>query len=216
MGSDDALPPDIPTDPEQFVSELFARYEHASNEIGLFHRCAGALAGVLRGDEDPLTLLFGSGEPSAGDLYIKAPVGRAANRMLGDAVKALVAEMPEDRRFRIVEVGAAPAPATASVLPELPEGRFDYTYTDISAGFFAEAEAQFGDADGGIEYRVLDIEKDPVEQGFESHGYDLVIASNVLHATRYLEETLGHCRELLAPSGSYSPSRTSWARTGWT
>ena len=201
VGADDPLPADIPGDPDQFVSELLARYEHASNEIGLFHRCAGALAGVLRGDEDPLTLLFGSGEPSAGDLYIKAPVGRAANRMLGDAVKALVAELPEDRRLRIIEVGAGTGSATASVLPELPEGRFDYVYTDISAGFFAEAEAQFGDADGGIVYGVLDIESDPVEQGHESHGYDLVIASNVLHATRYLEETLGHCRELLAPSG---------------
>ena len=201
VGADDPLPADIPVDPDQFVDELLARYEHASNEIGLFHRCAGALARVLRGDDDPLTLLFGSGEPSAGDLYIKAPVGRAANRMLGDAVKALVAELPEDRRLRIIEIGAGTGSATASVLPELPEGRFDYIYTDISAGFFAEAEAQFGDADGGIVYRVLDIENDPVEQGFESHGYDLVIASNVLHATRYLEETLGHCRALLAPSG---------------
>ena len=201
VASGDPLPPGVPGDPEQFAAELLARYEHASNEIGLFHRCAGALAGVLRGDEDPLTLLFGSGEPSAGDLYIKAPVGRAANRMLGDAVKALVAELPDDRRLRIIEVGAGTGSATASVLPELPEGRFDYMYTDISAGFFAEAEAQFGAADAGIEYRVLDVENDPVAQGFESHGYDLVIASNVLHATRYLEETLGHCRELLAPSG---------------
>ena len=47
----------------------------------------------------------------------------------------------------------------------------------------------------------MDIEKDPIDQGFDSHGYDLLIASNVLHATRYLEETLGHCRDLLAPSG---------------
>ena len=38
-------------------------------------------------------------------------------------------------------------------------------------------------------------------QGFDAHGYDLLIASNVLHATRFLQETLGHCRELLAPSG---------------
>ena len=201
VASDDPDPAGIPGDSEQFVAELLGRYEHASNEIGLFHRCAGALARVLRGDEDPLTLLFGSGEPSAGDLYIKAPVGRAANRMLGDTMKALIAELPEDRRLRIIEVGAGTGSATASVLPELPEGRFDYVYTDISAGFFAEAEAQFGAADVGIEYRVLDIEKDPVEQGFEPHAYDLVIASNVLHATRYLEETAGFCRELLAPSG---------------
>ena len=48
---------------------------------------------------------------------------------------------------------------------------------------------------------MLDIEKDPIAQGFDAHGYDLVIASNVLHATRYLEETLANCRALLAPAG---------------
>ena len=48
---------------------------------------------------------------------------------------------------------------------------------------------------------MLDIETDPVAQGFDAYGYDLVIAANVLHATRYLNETLSHCRQLLAPSG---------------
>ncbi|MYA60939.1 MAG: SDR family NAD(P)-dependent oxidoreductase, partial [Chloroflexi bacterium] len=100
-----------------------------------------------------------------------------------------------------IEVGAGTGSATASVLPELPAGQFDYVYTDISAGFFAEAEARFGDGDGSIDYRTLDIEKDPIAQGFDAHGYDLLIASNVLHATRSLDETLGHCRALMAPSG---------------
>ncbi|MDE0054266.1 MAG: methyltransferase, partial [Gammaproteobacteria bacterium] len=118
-----------------------------------------------------------------------------------EAVETLLAELPDGRRLRIVEVGAGTGSATASVLPELPPGRFDYTYTDISAGFFAEAEGRFGGVEAGIEYRVLDIEKDPVAQGFDSHGYDLVIASNVLHATRFLNETLEHCLDLLAPSG---------------
>ena len=201
VGSGDPLPEGIPENPEAFAAAVNERYSYASNEIGIFRRSAGALADVLCGQEDPLTLLFGSGEPSAADLYIKAPVWRAANRMLGDAVRTLLAGFPDGRRLRVIEVGAGTGSATLSVLPELPEGRFDYTYTDISAGFFAEAEARFGDGDGCIEYRVLDIEKDPVGQGFDSHGYDLLIASNVLHATRYLEETLAHCRELLAPSG---------------
>ena len=101
----------------------------------------------------------------------------------------------------MIEVGAGTGSATASVLPQLPEGQFDYMYTDISAGFFAEAESRFGDGGGCIEYRPLDIEKDPIAQGFDAHAYDLIIASNVLHATRYLDETLGHCLSLLAPSG---------------
>ncbi|MCY3952396.1 MAG: SDR family NAD(P)-dependent oxidoreductase [bacterium] len=200
-GVGDPLPADFPADPEEFADRMAAQYPHGSNEVGLFRRSAGALADVLAGRADPLTLLFSSGEPTAADLYRKAPVARAANRMLRDAVARLLSALPDGRRLRVLEVGAGTGSATAAVLPELPEGRFDYVYTDISAGFFAEAEAQFGGAEAGIDYRVLDIEVDPVEQGFDPHGYDLVIASNVLHATRLLPETLAHCREVLAPSG---------------
>ena len=201
VGPEDPLPEKMPGDLEEFATRMSELYPHGLTEIGLFRRSGNALSEVLRGREDPLTLLFSSGEPTAADLYLKAPVARAANRMLGDAVRALVAALPEGRRLRVIEVGAGTGSATASVLPELPEGLFDYMYTDISAGFFAEAEARFGDGGGCIEYRPLDIEKDPIAQGFDSHGYDLLIASNVLHATRYLEETLAHCRDLLAPSG---------------
>ena len=135
-------------------------------------------------------------------------MARAANKMLRDAVRALLARLPEGRHLRVIEVGAGTGSATTFVLPELPEGRFTYTYTDISAGFFAEAESRFGDGGGCIEYRPLDVEKEPIGQGFERHGYDLLIASNVLHATRYLQETLGHCGTSSPPPGCWSPSRT--------
>ena len=201
VGPDDPLPKGFPPDPVEFASRMTELYAHGLIEIGLFRRSGDALADVLRGEMDPLTLLFSSGEPTAADLYLKAPVARAANGLLADVVRTLVAQLPPERRLRVLEIGAGTGSATASVLPELPDGRFDYVYTDISAGFFAEAEARFGDGDGAIEYLALDIERDPVSQGFDAHRYDLLIASNVLHATRYLEETLGHCLDLLAPSG---------------
>ena len=201
VGAGDPLPDEMPRDVEAFLSEVEGRFPHAVNEIGLFRRCAGALPEVLRGDEDPLALLFGDAEPNAVDLYRRAPAWRAANGMLGEVVRTLVDESPEGRRLRVLEVGAGIGSATEYVLPVLPAGRFDYMYTDISAGFFAEAEARFSTADTSIDYRVLDIEKHPLDQGFETHGYDLVIAANVLHATRHLDETLAHCRDLLAPAG---------------
>ena len=201
VGSEDPLPDAMPDDADAFAGRMAAQYDHGSNEIGLFRRSANALPDVLRGEADALTLLFSSGEPTAADLYLKAPVARAANRLLADTITALLAELPSGRRLRVIEVGAGTGSATASVLPELPDGGYDYVYTDISAGFFSEAESRFGGAEASIDYRVLDIERDPVEQGFDAHGYDLVIASNVLHATRYLNETLAHCLALLAPSG---------------
>ena len=201
VGSEDPLPAGLADDPDAQAGRMLAQYAHGTNEIGLFRRSADALPDVLRGEADALTLLFSSGEPTAADLYLKAPVARAANRLLADATAALLAEIPGGRRLRVIEVGAGTGSATASVLPELPDGGYDYVYTDISAGFFSEAESRFGGAEASIDYRVLDIEKDPVEQGFDAHGYDLVVASNVLHATRYLNETLAHCLALLAPSG---------------
>ena len=201
VGPGDPMPDVLPSDLEEFASWMTEHYPDGLIEFGLFRRSGLALANVLRGQNHALTLLFSSGEPNAADLYLKAPVARAANRLLADAIQALLAKLPKDRRLKVIEVGAGTGSATASVLQELPEGRFDYMYTDISAGFFAEAEARFGDAGGCIEYRPLDIEKDPIEQGYDSHGYDLIIASNVLHATRYLNETLAHCAALLAPSG---------------
>ena len=200
-GQEDS-PPDGPEgDTERLAASMLERHPRGTSEIGLLARCGKALADVLRGRADPVALLFGDDGPSAADLYRTAPALRAANRLVGDVVAAAAARLPEGRHLRVIEVGAGTGSATAAVLGSLPAGRFDYTYTDVSAGFFAAAEERFGQPASGITYRVLDIEADPAAQGFDPHGYDLVIAANVLHATRDLCKTLAHCRELLAPGG---------------
>lgn len=51
------------------------------------------------------------------------------------------------------------------------------------------------------DYRKLDIEQDPVLQGFQPESYDLVIASNVLHATANMTKTMRNVRSLLRPGG---------------
>lgn len=49
----------------------------------------------------------------------------------------------------------------------------------------------------------MDISKDPLEQGFEPETYDLIIASNVIHATETLSITLKNVRKLLNPRGRF-------------
>jgi hypothetical protein len=49
----------------------------------------------------------------------------------------------------------------------------------------------------------LDIGKDPLEQGFDAGSYDLIIASNVIHATETLNVTLKNVRKLLHPRGRF-------------
>ena len=201
VGVGDPLPDEALADPETLAERLREKHPHGSNELGLLCRCGPALAGVLQGSTDPMTLMFSDEGPGAAGVYLQAPANRSANRMLGDAVEAAVSGLPEDRRLRVLEVGAGTGSATEAVLPRLPCDRIDYTFTDISAGFFSQAEERFAATGAPIEYRRLDIEADPAAQGFDVHAYDLVIAANVLHATRDLGETLSHCRDLLAPSG---------------
>jgi acyl transferase domain-containing protein/NADPH:quinone reductase-like Zn-dependent oxidoreductase/NAD(P)-dependent dehydrogenase (short-subunit alcohol dehydrogenase family)/SAM-dependent methyltransferase len=197
---DDPLPDRALADPESFADKMGEMYHHGHHELGLVRRSGAALAGGLVGTVDILEVLFRSEGPGVTEYYFAAPASRASNQLLADAVAQVVKDWPDGRPLRVIEVGAGTGSATSVVLGELPVTS-DYLFTDISAGFFAEAEGRFADSPIKIEYRPLDIEKEPSAQGFEPHAYDLIIAANVLHATRDLGETLTNCLELLAPSG---------------
>ena len=203
VGSEEPLPPGVVSPPGSGNSV----------EQELLRRCGGALSEVLRGRADPLELLFGE-EPGAADLYWKSRGAGALNRLAGEALGAAVSGLPAGRRLRVLEVGAGTGATTGAVLAALPAERTEYDYTDVSAGFFAAAEERFGESGAEVRYRTLDIERDPEEQGFGAHGYDVVLAANVLHATRDLGESLVHCRKLLAPSGLLLLLEGT-ARRGW-
>nr|ALQ32752.1 putative polyketide synthase [Fusarium anthophilum] len=108
--------------------------------------------------------------------------------------------------LRVLEIGAGTGGGAQVILEGLTNGKerlySTYAYTDISAGFFVAARERFK-AYKGLDFRVLDITKDPAEQGFEPGSFDLIIAGNVIHATPSLNETLANVRKLLAPEGYF-------------
>ena len=104
-------------------------------------------------------------------------------------------------RMKILEIGAGTGGATKGIFKNIGHGYSSYTFTDISNGFFENAQEVFTDHAATMTFKVLDVEKDISIQGFEDHSYDLIIASFVLHATAKLEQTLGNVRRLLKPGG---------------
>ncbi|MEV0005296.1 amino acid adenylation domain-containing protein [Micromonospora sp. NPDC050980] len=176
-----------------------AQVGEAPELVRYFQGSAAALPALLRDDEDPLALLFPAGELAVSDnLYTGALFNRWANAVAATAVRALVERLPAP--VRIVEVGAGSGGTTAAVLDALDGLDVDYLYTDLS-GFFVEAGRQrFGDRPG-LRFATLDLDADPAGQGIAGNSADLVIAGDVLHATRDVPATLARLRGLLAPGG---------------
>ncbi|KAF9873136.1 polyketide synthase [Colletotrichum karsti] len=111
-------------------------------------------------------------------------------------------------RAKVLEIGGGTGGCTGSVLKGLsddtPDGSYrfsSYTFTDVSTGFFEAAARKFADYGNMMSFKKLDIEVDPSEQSFIPGSYDLIIACQVLHATKNMEKTMKNVRKLLKPDG---------------
>jgi pyochelin synthetase len=169
-----------------------------------FRASAEALPALLRGDQDPLKLLFPEGRLDVSDnLYADALFNRWANRVAAATVRALAERVPDGTHpgpVRIVEVGAGAGGTSAAVLDALAGMDVDYLYTDLSP-FFVEAGRQRFADHPGLRFAALDLDADLAAQGFAPNSADIVIAGDVLHATRDVTATLARLRGLLAPGG---------------
>ncbi|KAM3424169.1 hypothetical protein BST61_g11288 [Cercospora zeina] len=146
----------------------------------------------------------------------KEAVGTAEyNTYLGGLMKQLSFRYPQ---MNILEIGAGTGSATQATIRQIEDGFGSYTYTDISTAFFPGAQEKYKHLESKFSYQKLNIEGDIAEQGFTEHSYDVILASNVLHATRFLETTLKNTRSLLKPGGSLivlEVTQIEWLRTGF-
>ena len=188
-------------DADVFPQQLLQQYPSCSAELTMTSRCGLHLADVILSQKDPLDVLFPNG--SAEDierLYRDSPFSSFYQGLVADAVQSLLAAISADRPVRILEIGGGTGSTTNSVLPRLAERRIEYVFTDVTPLFAARAREKFSKYPF-VKYQILDIEKDPLVQGFDAHAYDLVIASNVLHATEDLRRTIANVRTLMASEG---------------
>ena len=189
-----------PADPDTEWTALSALHPEIQIELGILKRCADQTPAVLRGTCDPMQLVFAAGSvDEAEQIYEKSPICQYFNQAAQEIVSQAVGRIL-GRTARILEIGAGTGATTAAVLPALAGRDVAYTFTDLSPVFLTKAREKFRTF-AGVDYRLLNVERDPAEQGFESGSFDIVLAANVLHATANLRETVAHARQLLRPGG---------------
>ncbi|CAI6339911.1 unnamed protein product [Periconia digitata] len=160
------------------------------------------LARLLRGEVDPLELFF-TDESKMTKFYAEAMEDSTSQLPLSRFLDSLTHKTPN---LSFLEVGAGTGGSTTAIMKTIGDSAtgpaFEhYTYTDISPSFFEQAQERFAALDSRMTYRMLDIERDPASQGYELGAYDIVIADNVLHATKDISKALIHVHKLLRPGG---------------
>ncbi|GAB1320914.1 Type I Iterative PKS [Madurella fahalii] len=192
-------PPDLDIDSEPTALINAVRTRDSQGEL----LCAigDVLTPILREQVQPLEVMLKDG------LLTRHYEADVANALFSKTLGALVSNLADfEPNMRILEIGAGTAGTTLHVLNALSQDREDgafleYTFTDISPGFFENARHKLAKWTSRIQYEKLDISKDPVEQGFTAKNFDLIVAANVLHATPNMHATMTHVRSLLKPRG---------------
>jgi amino acid adenylation domain-containing protein len=173
---------------------LLADHPDLAGHLDLLDRALASYGPVLRGEQRAADVLFPGGDLSGvTGIYSGNSLFDPVNQVAAQTVAALIAE----GRQSVLEIGAGVGGTTAGVLAALTKP-VEYVYTDLSQAFLNHGRRRFGDK---ISTSLLNIEHDPAEQGFYGKRFDVIIASNVVHATRDLETTLTHIGRLLNPGG---------------
>ena len=79
-------------------------------------------------------------------------------------------------------------------LPKLPKDRVSYVFSDVADVFLHQAREKF-QSYSFMQFETIDIEN------VAPDDFDVIIASNVLHATVDIRKTISNVRNLLKPGG---------------
>lgn len=163
---------------------------------------------ILRDEVQATQVIFAQGQVQQVEaLYGKHPVANFFNSLLGDRLQAYIEQrlaQDQQARLRILEVGAGSGGTSATLIARLGPyaAHIDqYCYTDLAGVFLGHGQAQFGASVAYLHTQLLDIERSPMAQGFRPGDYDIVVATNVLHATRDIRNTLRNTKALLKGNG---------------
>jgi len=172
----------------------------------LVSSCCNALPEILSGRTDPLSLLFPGGSmEKVACVYQDQHVADYFNRLTAAGIQEAVRKLRSQQglaEVRILEIGAGTGATTHAALAALEgEKQVRYHFTDISPFFLQTAKKRFADSCVSFSAGSLDIETDPLAQGYKAASFHIVLATGVLHATQNLSGTLQHVRCLMAPGG---------------
>ncbi|KAJ5604418.1 hypothetical protein N7510_009572 [Penicillium lagena] len=194
--------PISPVNSQVLYQQIDSVFPQHRGEHMLLNSTGSKLASCLKGETDPLQILFGSkaSKDLMEDVYTNSPMFATGTRILGDFFVKAFGKYKGSEKLHILELGAGTGGTTKYIVEKLLEHHipFTYTFTDLSPSLVALAKRKFGHY-GCVEFVVLDIEKPPAEHLVNS--YHAILSSNCVHATKDLLNSTTNARKLLREDG---------------
>ncbi len=175
--------------------------------LTLIEACLRKLPEILTGALPATDVLFpDSSMHLVEGIYKHNLIADHFNQVLGDNLRTEFAARAArgERDLRLLEIGAGTGGTTAGLLSML-RGFGDlveeYCYTDLSKAFLLHAQEAYKPGFPALRTAIFDVGKPLSSQSIEGNRYDAVIATNVLHATSDMRETVRNAKALLKRGG---------------
>ncbi|MDM5187017.1 SDR family NAD(P)-dependent oxidoreductase [Bacillus sp. DX4.1] len=176
--------------------------------VNLLWVCFQYYPDILRGNIAATDILFPESSMELVEgIYQKNASADYFNQLVAWGLRSYIERrtetMKDNEKIKILEIGAGTGGTSSVVFKEIHEygDCLQYDYTDISPSFTKYGKKVYGAANPFVQFKLLNIEKDIKEQGYILGQYDVIIATNVLHATKRLQHTLENIKMLLKTNG---------------
>ncbi|KAI9778833.1 MAG: hypothetical protein M1816_003897 [Peltula sp. TS41687] len=172
------------TPAETLYQAIIARNSESANVHELVKVIGSELAPCLIGEKDGLQLILtGKNKHTLEDMYANWPLLRTPTLVLENFLLKTFTNATGSVKFHILEVGAGTGGTT-----------------NISSCLVSSARKTFKGVEGMI-LKLLDIET-PAIADHQGAYHVIIVAANCIHATRNLDVSLLHLRQMLREDGA--------------
>jgi len=187
---------------------LSADFPEMEPAINLMCTCLEKYPQILTGEIPATDVMFpGSSMELMEKLYKGNVEADSYNRLvtwgLLRYIRTRLPQLTAGQKIEILEIGAGTGGTSGPVFEAIRaySDHLHYVYTDISPAFAKYGRESYGRQNPYVDFKVLDIEKDTAGQGLNPGRFDIILATNVIHATRRIEQTLDNVKVLLKANG---------------
>ncbi len=186
--------------------ELYNADNEYKDIYSLLKECLDNIDDILQDKEQATRIIFPNGSMSKVEaIYSKGDIIGHLNTLMAKYIFEITNKILKNNskdKVRILEVGAGTGGTSRYILKELAEksDRIEYCYTDVSNAFLIFAKNKFEKYDF-VDYKIFNVNDDLASQGFSESSFDIICATNVIHATKNINKTLKKLNTLLRKDG---------------